>query len=198
MTQHFSSKLITLLLFVFLGTGYAKAQYPPHHFSAYIVQDGKRLYTYHQVVKVKRKPFNIVVDMPDKEGVFVSIAFNRKTYKAALDNVIWTDLMGFKNAALPEMWGNPNNELLVSDFSPYYWYIESKVNNKFSSYQRINNRYVCRRRVEVLYDMDVHKYRKLEDIGMSLYFTFLKFRVEGDNARAEELMRHEFKIEWID
>jgi len=198
MIQDYSKKITTFLFFVFISTGYVKAQYPPHHFSAYIEQDGKRLYTYHQVVKVKRKPFDIVVDMPDKEGVFVSIAFNRKTYKAALQNVIWTDLVGFQNPALPELWGNPDNELLVSDLSPYYWYIESKIKHKFSDYQRINNRYVCHRRVDVLYDVDVHKTRKLEDIGMSLYFTFLKFRVDGDNARAEELMRHEFKIEWVD
>ena len=196
--QDLFKKTAIVLLFVFTVIGYAKAQYPPHHFSAYIVQDGKRLSTYHQVVKVKRKPFEIVVDMPDKEGVFVSIAFNRKTYNKALENGVWQDLLGFKNPALPELWGNPEKELLVSDFSPYYWYIESRLKNKFSGYDKINNRYVCSRTVDVLYDVDVHKQRPLETIGMSLYFTFIKFRVEEDNARAEELMRHHFKIQWID
>lgn len=188
-----------VLICLFIGSPMLlKAQYPPHHFSAYIEQDGKRLSTYHQVVKVKRKPFVIVLDMPDKEGVFVSIAFNRKTYKAALENVPVADLVGFQNTALPELWGNPNNELLISDLSPYYWFIDSKSRHKFTHYQRINNRYICKRRVEFLYDIDVHKPRDLATIKMSLYFTFIKFKVEGDNARAEELMRHEFKIEWID
>lgn len=196
--QDFSKKATTFILFIFLGVGYAIAQYPAHHFSAYVVQDGKRLNINQHIVKVKRKPFDIVVDMPDKEGVFVSIAFNRKTYKAALDNVLWTDLLGFQNTALPELWGNPKGELLVSDFSPYYWYIDSKIFHKFTDYDRINNRYICHRRVEVLYDMDVHKYRPLDKIGMSLYLTFIKFKPEGDNARAEELMRHEFKIQWVD
>jgi hypothetical protein len=174
------------------------AGYPKHHFNAYIIQDGKQLSIDQHVVKVKRAPFQIIVDMPDKKGVFVSASFFRDTFKQALRNVSSNDLPGFSKEALFELWKNPNNELLVSSNNPNFWFIETPANHRFSSYEYVNNRYLCSRTVDFIYDIDMHKNKSLANMDMSLYLTFIKFEPDEENYRSKELMRHEFKIEWVD
>ncbi len=202
MTLNNSTRSLTrnFVLFGFLicSWGSVFSQYPEHHFAAYVMQDGVRLNTDHQVVKVKRKPFVIIVDLPDKEGVFVNISFNNNTFNQALENIPVRKLDGFKNTGLPELWRNPNGEIFVSDESPCYWFIETKYINKFSEYQYINKRYYCRREVFRFYDMDVHEEKHLYSMISPVYFTLIKFKSIEDNKRSSELMRHAFKIEWID
>jgi hypothetical protein len=176
--------------------GNAFGQYPPHHFSAYVVQNGVHLETHLQEVVVKRAPFTVVVDCPDSEGVFVNVSFEKKTFKGALENVPVWKLPGFYNTALPELWNNPDGELFVAYAYPMYWFIESPKKHRFTLFQKINNRYVCERNVEKLFDMDFRQEIRIEDVTQPLYFTFIKFEVEGDNARVKELMRHEFMIVW--
>lgn len=197
-------KMRISLLFVFITGMLSISAISPDaeiynpRFSAYIMQDGKRLEINQHVVQVKRKTFNVVVDMPDQNGVFVSVAFNHKTFKNALKNIPAEHLPGFSNSAMSEKWLNQNNELMVSDFSPNYWFIDSRLEHRFTDYEIINDRYWCYRTVDILYDADVKKQRELSKVEMPLYLTFITFSKDGDNSRANELMRHEFKIEWVD
>jgi len=188
---------ILLLVWIF-SLGAVPPKFPAHHFKAYIVQDGKQLPINYHVVDVKRKPFQIVVDMPDKEGVFVNVSFSKNTYKNALKNVPFKDLNGFSEAAIYEVWKNPNNELLVSNTKPCFWFIESRLNHRFSDYEWVNNRYICTRQVNTIYDVNLHKEVDFRDLSTPMYLTFIKFKKIGDDFRGEELMRHEFKIQWID
>lgn len=188
-----------ILLLVWIFTlGAVPPKFPAHHFKAYIVQDGKQLPINYHVVDVKRKPFQIVVDMPDKEGVFVNVSFSKNTYKNALKNVPFKDLNGFSESAIYEVWKNPNNELLVSNTKPSFWFIESRLNHRFSDYEWVNNRYICTRQVNAIYDVNLHKEVDFRDLSTPMYLTFIKFKKIGDDFRGEELMRHEFKIQWID
>jgi hypothetical protein len=190
-------KLILCIFFGSLFIGAMPPKFPVHHFIAYIKQNGKQLPINYHVVKVKREPFEIVVDMPDKEGVFVNISFSKNTYKNALKNIPFDNLQGFSEPAIYEVWKNPNKELLVSNTRPCFWFIESSLNHRFSNYEWVNKRYICTRKVDAIYDINKHKAIEFKDLDTPIYLTFIKFKKIGDNYRAEELMRHEFKVEWV-
>ncbi len=195
---HTNTSRLFLILVWLLILGATPPKFPAHHFKAYIVQDGKQLPINYHVVEVKRKPFQIIVDMPDKEGVFVNASFLKNTYKNALKNVPFKDLNGFSEAAIYEVWKNPNNELLVSNTKPCFWFIESRINHRFSDYEWVNKRYICTRQVDVIYDVNVHEEVDFKQLSVPMYLTFIKFKKIGEDFRGEELMRHEFKIEWVD
>lgn len=193
-----SYPIIGILLISTLFLSGTHVKYAPHYFMAYIVQDGVVLPIDEHVVKVKKKPFVIVVDMPDKTGVFVNSSFHSSTFNSALKNAKTSSLRGFEEVAMYESWGNPWNEILISQNRPMYWFIDSKAKNRFSDYEHVNERYLCNRNVEVFYDTKEHLEIPAQQMDKSVYFTFLKFSVEGDNYRKKEVMRHEFKIEWVD
>jgi hypothetical protein len=169
-----------------------------HHFKAYIIQNGIQLPIEQHVVKLKRAPFQIVVDMPDKEGVFISASFNSGTYKQALKNVSSSKLNSFSEVAIYELWKNPNNELFVEGTHPQFWFIDSPSKSRFNSYEKVNGRYICNRSVDHFYDMDAHIEIPVSETNRPLFLTFIKFSVEGENYRSQELMRHSFKVEWED
>tara|TARA_R110002050_G_scaffold297339_2_gene458633 strand:+ start:49555 stop:50184 length:630 start_codon:yes stop_codon:yes gene_type:complete len=191
------SSFVGVIVLIGLGLTSFTAHYPKSNFSAYIIQNGKRLPIDKHVVQLKREPFEVVVDMPDKNGVFVNVSFNAGTYNGALRNVQVADLKGFQNVAMYEVWKNPNQELLVSDDQPSYWFIDSRINHRFSYYDWVNNRYIGTREVQYVYDVNMNIKYEIKDVKKSLYLTFIQFYTENENYRAKELMRHEFKIEWI-
>ena len=192
---------VKVLVFIGLGLCFIQgttSRTTPHHFMAYIIQDGKQLPIEKHVVQAKKSPFQIVIDMPETKGVFVSASFKPNTYNPALKNVEVSKLPGYKDVAIYELWKNPNNELFVEGSTPSFWFINSPSKHRFSYYEKINNRFICTREVEKFYDLDKHNEISFSKIKNSLYLTFVKFEREGDNYRSKELMRHNFKIEWID
>lgn len=172
--------------------------YEEVRFSTYIVQNGKRLEVNQHVVEVKRSSFEIVFDMPDSEGVFVNTSFNPKTYQQVLSNIAVKNIQGFKSTAMAEMWRNPNGELLVSDNKPSFWFIDSAKKHRFSSYHKVNERFLCERHVDVLYDVDNHKGITLSSVIQPLYLSFIKYIPNSEGTRGREMMRHELKIVWVD
>ena len=88
--------------------------------------------------------------------------------------------------------------MLISKTKPNFWFIETAAKSRFSSYEKVNGRYICSREVEQLYDVDLHKKVPLGEVKGDVYFTFIKFEANGENIRNRELMRHNFKIKWID
>jgi hypothetical protein len=173
----------------------------PHNalnFSAYVLQNGVRIPIDQHIVKLKRSEFDIIVDMPNKEGVFINISYSSNTYNGALKNTPVNDLKGFTEVAFFELWKNQNQELLVSDIQPNFWFIDSRANHRFSSYEWVNNRYISTRKVSKIYDTNKNIGYNVTEAKKPLYLTFIQFDSEGDNFRKKELMRTEFKIEWID
>lgn len=187
--------LLWLLLPIVLGS---HTRNNPYRFSAYIVQNGKQLYIDEHVVKVKKEPFQIVMDLPDRDGIFVNASFSDKTFNQLLTNVPWKKISGFSEVAIQEVWNNPTGELMVSKTRPSYWFIHSEKHHRFTSYEFLNERYLCIRDVNFLYDMETKKEVAIKDVNRPLYLGFIKFATLEDNRRASEIMRHEFKIEWID
>lgn len=169
-----------------------------HHFSAYIMQDGQQIPIDQHIAKVRRAPFSIVIEMQDKEGVFVSGSFNSSTYSQAIKNIPSNKLEGFKKEAIYELWKNPDNELLIEGQNPNFWFIDSPTEHRFSSYEKVNGWIICERKVSHFYDLEKHQRLELSNVSKPLYLNFIKFKQEGENYRSLELMRHGFKIEWID
>ena len=176
----------------------ANSSYEEVRFSTYIVQNGKRLEINQHVVEVKRASFEIVFDLPDSEGIFVNSSFNPKTYQQVLSNVPVKSISGFSKTAMVEMWKNPNGELLISNTKPSFWFINSAKEHRFSSYHKLNERFICTRKVAVLYDVDNHKEIKLSEVNLPLYLSFIKYIPNSENSRGREMMRHELKIVWTD
>ena len=191
-------KVVLFLAIILLVINASFVTYPPHFFMAYIVQDGVRLPIDEHVVKVKKAPFKIVLDLPNKKGVFVHVSYNKTTYSKALRNGELASLPGFEKVAIYERWNNPERTLFMADQQPMYWFIESKSKSRFSNYEIINDRYICERKVSSIYDIDVHKNRSLSNMNSPVYITFMKFEEQDENYRYKELMRHEFKIDWVD
>ena len=191
-------KMMVFLAIISLLINASFVTYPSHFFMAYVVQDGVRLPIDEHVVKVKRAPFKIVVDLPNKQGVFVNLSYNKATFNRALRNDELINLPGFEETAIYEMWNNLDKNLLLAEKQPMYWFTESKSKSRFSNYEIINDRYICEREVNHIYDIDDHVRKELSAMNDPVYLTFLKFNELGDNYRYKEVMRHEFKIEWED
>ena len=184
------------ILLVLINTSFVT--YPDHYFMAYVVQDGVVLPIDQHVVKVKKRPFEIVLDLPNKKGIFVHMSYDEKTFNGAIENENVSGLPGFDNTAVFELWNNPDLSVFMADHQPMYWFIDHKSKTRFSSYEIINDRYLCVRKVDNIYDLDAHQEVELSAMKQPVYFTFLKFEEKGDNYRFKEVMRHEFKIEWVD
>lgn len=184
--------------FGFLSIRAMVNRYTPHHFMAYIVQDGKQIPIENHIARLQKAPFQVVVDMPGKEGVFVSVSQKSQTYNMALKNVTVDKLPGFQDSAVYELWKNVNNELLIGGAQPNFWFIETAAKHRFNSYEKINGRYICHRNVDKIYDIYANTEIPIKSISGKLYFTFIKFEEQGGNVRYKELMRHNFKVEWID
>ena len=194
----YKGKVMSFLAIILLVINASFVTYPSHFFMAYVVQDGVRLPIDEHVVKVKKAPFEIVLDLPNKQGVFVHVSYNKTTFNRALRNEDLTNLPGFEKTAIFELWNNPDKNLLLADNQPMYWFIESKSKARFSSYEIINDRHICERKVSNIYDVDTHERRDLSTMSSPVYVTFLKFDEQGKNYRYKEVMRHEFKIEWVE
>lgn len=167
-----------------------------HHFVAYIIQDGKQLPIDQHICMVKKAPFDIVIEMQDRNGVFVNGSFNAQTYHQSIRNVRSDKLLGFGDEAIYDLWKNPLNELMIEGNRPNYWFIDSPSKHRFSSYEKVNGNYVCYRTVKQFYDLESHTTIPISKVSKSLYLTFIKFETEGDNYRSAELMRHGFQIIW--
>ena len=188
-----------MLLFIsLLSINASNTDVVPHYFMAYVIQGGKQLYIDKHVVKVKKAPFQVVVDMFEKDGVFVYASFNGETYEKGIQNTSVQNLYGFKNTAIYEVWKNPNEELCIDGNSPNFWFIDSPTKHRFTSYENINGRYLCVRNINHFYNMKTGQEIDVKNVNGPLYFTFIKFKQEGANYRSKELMRHGFKIELED
>lgn len=185
--------LAAIVVLLFNGT---TRYISPNHFIAYIVQDGKQLPIDNHIVKAKKAPFKIVIEMQDTKGVFVSASLHSSTYNQSARNVAPDKLPGFRDVAIYEVWKNPTNELIIEGKMPNFWFIESPSKHRFTSYEKVNGSYVCSRNVKSLYDIEKQSSVSLETISKPLYLTFIKFKPEAEDYRSEELMRHGFKIEW--
>jgi hypothetical protein len=166
------------------------------HFSAYVIQDGKQLPIDQHIVRAKKSPFQIVIEMNDGRGVFVSSSLKSSTYNQAIRNVSPEKLNGFKDMANYELWKNPLNELLIEGSGPNFWFIDSPSKHRFSFYEKVNGKFICTRQVDYLYDLKKHEVIPLASISKPLYFTFIMFASKEEDYRHVELMRHGFKIEW--
>ncbi|MGB0805174.1 MAG: hypothetical protein ACPGRC_00700 [Salibacteraceae bacterium] len=190
------SVLIVVLVMFGLFTQASNGYVSKNHFVAYIVQDGKQLPIDQHVVRVKRAPFDIVIEMQDTEGVFVSGSFHPQTYNQAIRNISPEQLPGFSSVAIYDFWRNPLNEFMIEGVNPNFWFIDSPSKHRFSRYEKVNGSIVAYRTVNHFYDLVKHEKIEITNVEKPLYITFIKFKANNEDYRQEELMRHGFKIIW--
>lgn len=169
-----------------------------NRFSAYILQYGKKVDIKNHALSINRDTFEIVVDAPDRGGVFVHVSFHDSTFVAVRDNRPFNSIPNFQSPAIFEMWRNPLNELLICEKQPQYWFIDSPHKHRFNHYELRNGRYVCTKVISQVYDVDFQTVIPLEMLDAPIYLSFVSFRFSEDNRRAEEIMRHELVINWKD
>lgn len=169
-----------------------------NRFSAYVVQHGKKIEIKDHALTIYRDTFEIVVDAPNRGGVFVHVSFYDSTFVAVRDNKPFNKISNFQSPAIFEMWGNPYHELLICENKPQYWFIDSPRKHRFNHYEQRNGRYLCTKVIGQVYDVDYQTVIPLMMLDVPLYLSFVSFRLSGDDRRAEEIMRHEFMINWKD
>lgn len=120
-------------------------------FDVYFVQGGKQIDVSNNKVTLENKPFDIMVVMPKDSVVFVNASFEDASYKKALKGAAFNEIPGFEELGMAESLNNADNDILLDNKAPMYWYYDSPEDCRFNKVEVNGNIATCTRSVSKLY-----------------------------------------------
>lgn len=101
--------------------------------SIYFMQDGKRIDVQSNKVTLAKKPFDIMVVTPKDTNLLVNASFIADSYKAAKKGAAHSAIPGFTALGMAEGINNADNELLIDNIAPMYWYYDSDADMRYNA-----------------------------------------------------------------
>ncbi len=101
--------------------------------SIYFMQDGKRIDVQSNKVTLEKKPFDIVVVIPKDTNLLVNASFIADSYKAAKKGAAHSAIPGFTALGMAEVMNNADNELLIDNAAPMFWYYDSDADMRYNA-----------------------------------------------------------------
>jgi len=185
---------ITALLIIFLSS--ISMNVKEQDFHVRIEQNGKLIEPINGLVTLDKSEFNIVFEFSEPMGLLLNGSFKKKTYKLASKGKPKSQLIGFQNTGMAEGLLNPDKEIFISNESPNYWFYDDDEENRFNSVEKINGKYLCKRIIQNLFNIDTKKNIKVEDVSKPLYLVFISYK-RGEKVTDEiEMKREWIKIKW--
>lgn len=152
------------------------------------------------VIKLKKEPFVIAVELNKLDGVFVNSSFDSVVYQGALQrNLPDFQTIGWKVSVETEF--NKDQELLIQDQESYcYWFYDPKEYDwhRFDSViVRKGSTIIGTKTVRQFYSLDQGKNLTLMEIPKKLYLTF--FSINGsfnkENAILNQVQTYQLIFE---
>jgi len=165
-------------------------------FHVWVEQDGKKINAANNELTIKKKEFTLFFDFSEPMGILINASFNDQTYKSATEGNDIYELQGFKETGMAENLNNPNKEILLAKNAPSYWFYDDMQTHRFDNVEKKNGKYICRRLIKNLYDIDNKKNIKAENVESPLYLVFISYKYEEDSYERIELKREMIKINW--
>ncbi|WP_018344298.1 hypothetical protein [Cytophaga aurantiaca] len=159
----------------------------------YIEQNGIRQTITNNEVTLDKKTFNIVFVLKKPDGVLVSSSFNKITYEKALKKEALSKLPCYQNTGMAEGLFNKDNEVMISDEAPSYWFYDTDKEHRFNTIIKSRDSLVCTRTIKQVYIIDKQEPILIEKITKPLYFVFIN--LSDPNAHEPE-EREMIKINW--
>ncbi|HOW80925.1 MAG TPA: hypothetical protein PK573_00060 [Spirochaetota bacterium] len=167
------------------------------HFKIAFEQDGVIRDAENNVVKLRKKPFTVIVSFAESDGLFVSASLKADSYLAAINGEKLEDIAGFSGPGLEEELFNKDETLALSATIPNYWNYTSDSDHRFSEIIVKPDVLLCRRNVSRLNLVDYRKKTDLVDLKETeIYLVFMKIEWNKDFSRKIEIKRECVKLEF--
>lgn len=160
----------------------------------YIEQNGIRQTVTNNEVALDKKPFNIVFVLKKPDGILISSSFDKITYEKALKKEALSNLPCYQNTGMAEGLFNKDNEVMISDEAPSYWFYDNDKEHRFNTVIKSRDSLVCTRTINQVYIIDKEESLSIEKINNPLYFVFINSSDPGSSNKTEE--REMIKINW--
>ncbi|MGN6646956.1 MAG: hypothetical protein ACTHJT_10550 [Cytophaga sp.] len=167
-------------------------------FKVYIEQNGIRQPIVNNEVSLEKQPFNIVFVMHKPDGVLISSSFNKTTYEKAVKKEPLSKLPGYENTGMAEGLFNSDNEVIICDDAPSYWFYDNDKEHRFNTVVKSKDSLVCTRTIKQLYLLDEKDQPTItvEKASKPLYFVFVDYVSDPKTYKRTELQREMIKINW--
>jgi hypothetical protein len=167
-------------------------------FKVYIEQNGTRLPVTNHEITLEKKPFNIIFVMHKPDGILISSSFNKTTYDKAVKKEPLSKLPGYANTGMAEGLSNTDNEVIICDDAPSYWFYDNDKEHRFNTVIKNKDSLVCTRTIKQLYLLDEKDQPTItvEKISKPLYFVFMDYVSDPKTYERTELQREMIKINW--
>jgi hypothetical protein len=188
-----------IILFIFFFKAFivndAAAQKP--FFEIKIFQDSIHTPNTENEVLLQKKPFKILVQLQDMEGVYMYAAFNDSIYKIDAQQ----EIPGFKDVpsmSMAEESFNPDQEMIISDDGWAYWFYDKKQDwHRFDKDIIIKGKKISgTKSVKQFYFTLDEKKIMVEDVSMPLYLFFFSATENKGSELEKEWQRYKVKITW--
>ncbi|MFC1611933.1 hypothetical protein ACFL6C_13305 [Myxococcota bacterium] len=173
----------------------AHAQKPEaSHFTIAVRQDNQTKPVRNHVVKVIRKPLELVITFREPGGVLINASHDPASFDAARAGKEHSDLPGFVHTGIAEGLHNPDKSIFVIDEAPNYWFYQDSNEHRFDGPCRRSQVIECVRTISSLQ----YEGGRSVDLNASkqpaLYLVIAKTKWAEGFTRRIELQRDYLKI----
>ena len=191
------SKLV-LALMIFVGLSMTLHATEDPKFEISFVQNGQTIKPVHGVIKLKKQPFAVQVDMTKKMHLMVAASQKSKVYKTAMKNEHIHEMSIFAEKGMVEGKFNPEKNILLSDKQPNYWYFSTEKSNRFDKtvVDEYSTKVTCTRTVTHFTVYDSKEEIDVSEIVREVYLVFITTKVGNNSLDKIEVQRLPVKIEW--
>lgn len=125
----------------------------PQSLKVSIIQDGKIVERKDNIYQLKKAPFQFKFEATDLEGFLLGVTIDGGLYEEAVD-FSNKELAWFENTGMAEELYNAEKDLLVTDYSPSYWYYTDKDDHRFDRDPKgTPKKWTAIRTIKQLYDV---------------------------------------------
>lgn len=196
---HAVKRIAALAATLFLMRGACAAAVPEEpdggDFSVQVLQRGEERAVIDHSVRLQKKAFTIVVHFSKPMGILVGAALNDRTWLPAVRREAIDDLPAFRETGMAEGRFNDQNDILLSDRAPSYWYYENPDDHRFNTVRVDKNGITAFREIESFYDVSTRASIPVARAEAPLYLVFISYE-HGENWERKEIHRQCVKIEW--
>jgi hypothetical protein len=192
------NQLYTVLFVALLGClGITvRAQTPGADFTLRVIQDGKEIDQQNGVCLLQRAPFTLVFEMTSNMPVLVNASFRELSLEAARRGTALNSIPGFRETGMAEGILNEDQDVMVNDAAPSYWYYDSPADHRYDSVVVRNGHYWCYRTIKKVYDVPTEQSTPLRKITTPLNLVCVTYdQAEGDDVMIER-QRTWLQLRW--
>lgn len=154
-------------------------------FDVTIVQDGRALMAAGGKVKLKKRPFQVVIRMRAKGAVQLNASTDPKLYQAARAGRSVAEVIPLAGTGMAEHDFNPDRDLMLSNAGYHYLHNSGPDSHRFDSVRPDGQGFVCTRSVDKLSGLGAGEGLPVSRFkGEVLYLVLVKSKFDPDKMES--------------